>query len=169
MRKEGLRGMPREESAPNGVDSKKNAKPSLDSGSHAPGKRRPTGRGRVGEHKRLQKRMYIPFHYKEAPFTENHSRATQGPRAQQVLAPGRPRSPRGPRDPWGPLGLCLCDTKTSWFGSQITKNKKIHEMGRHGSVWRDTSADFLVRPSRTSWDRSPSLPGKQMSFWAPWV
>ena len=32
-------------------------------------------------------------------------------------------------------------------------------MGRRGSVCRDISGDRLVRPSRTSWDRSPGLTG----------
>ena len=64
--------MPREESTPNGADSKIDAKPGFDSNSHASGKERPTGRGRVGEHKRLQDRMYTTLHYKEAPFTENN-------------------------------------------------------------------------------------------------
>ena len=45
------------------------------------------------------------------------------------------------------------------LGPKITKNKKIHEMGRRGSVWRETGAGFLVRPPRTSWDRSLGLPG----------
>ena len=95
----------------------------------------------------------------------------RGPGAQGAHgAPGR-GLPKGPRGPRGPLGLVSVDTKHLGLGPKITKNQKIHEMGRRGSVWRETGAGFLVRPSRTSWDRSPGLPGifffTPLGPWAP--
>ena len=73
----------------------------------------------------------------------------------------------GPLVP-GPCPLVLVPGNWSnGLGPKITKNQKIHEMGRRGSVCRDISGDRLLRPSRTSWDRSPGLTGKKNFFTPP--
>ena len=57
--------------------------------------------------------------------------------------------------------LKTIEIKAVKTSGDIFQNKKISEMDRRGSVWHDNSADFIVRPSRTSWDRSPGLSGKK--------
>ena len=76
---------------------------------------------------------------------------------------------RQPGRPFLPPPVSLWTQNHPGLGRKITKNQKIHEIGRRGSVWRDNSAVLLPRPPRTSWDRSPGPAGKSSFLGPPWA